>query len=179
MNKTLVMAKWLLVTVMVLSGVSVIMNAIEIRQQKHINNFIADPGAFETVPDHGYAQFAKAAQLEANKQHDLALEQLTLVLGSDETTLTPLAYFNRGNISLREALSMTASDGRQIPLIELAKQDYRSALAIQPALWDARHNLELALRVVPEDPDSEEDFEKKIIHSERSIESKAFKVDLP
>jgi mxaK protein len=90
-----------------------------------------------------------------------------------------LAYYNRGNINLRTALEMTQADARQLPLIELAKQDFRSALAINPDMWDARYNLEVALRAVPEDPDVNPDFEKNIISSQRSIESKAFKVDLP
>jgi mxaK protein len=90
-----------------------------------------------------------------------------------------LAYFNRGNINLREALKLSSSDGRQIPLVELAKQDYRSALALDSSMWNARYNLEVALRVVPEDPDSNDEFEKNVISSQRSIESKAFKVDLP
>ena len=74
---------------------------------------------------------------------------------------------------------MTASDGRQIPLVELAKQDYRSALLLRPDMWDARYNLEIALRVVSEDPANNDDFEKNVISSRRSIESKGFKVDLP
>jgi len=46
-------------------------------------------------------------------------------------------------------------------------------------MWDARYNLEIALRIVPEDPANSDDFEKNVISSQRSIESKAFKVDLP
>ena len=66
-----------------------------------------------------------------------------------------------------------------IPLVELAKQDYRSALKQQPEFWDARFNLEVALRLVPEDPEVNGNFKKQEIYSERSIETKAFKVDLP
>ena len=34
--------------------------------------------------------------------------------------------------------------------MELAKQRYRDVLLINPQNWNARHNLELALRVAPE-----------------------------
>jgi mxaK protein len=179
MNKLLVTARWLLILVIVASALLAVSAAVMLWQKAQIDAFVADPAAFETVPDNPRAHFAKATQLVRDQEPDLALEQLTLVLGSHEPELMPEAYFNRGNINLREALTMTASDGRQIPLIELAKQDYRSALALDPIMWDARYNLEIALRVVPEDPELNPDFEKNIISSQRSIESKGFKVDLP
>lgn len=178
-NKLLVAARWLLILLIVASAAWGLKTTITLWQQSQIEAFIAEPTAFETTPDAPQAYFAKAAQLEAEQQHDAALDELTKVLGSGDKTLMPLAYFNRGNINLREALTMTASDGRQIPLVELAKQDYRSALALDPKFWDARYNLEVALRMVSEDPDSGPDFEKHIINTEHTIESKAFKVDLP
>ena len=66
-----------------------------------------------------------------------------------------------------------------IPLIELVKQDYRTALLLKPELWDVRYNLELALNIVPEIPEGDGLFEKPIIDMRKSIESVGFKVDLP
>lgn len=179
MNKLLVAAHWALILVISGSVIWLLGSGYQLWQQAQINDFIRDPAAYETVPDDPRGHFAKAQQLEMQGEHDLALEQLTLVLGFAGNPLMADAYFNRGNINLRKALTMTNSDARQIPLIELAKQDYRSALLLQPAMWDARYNLEVALRVVSEDPEINGDFEKNIISSQRSIESKAFKVDLP
>ena len=179
MNKLFVAAHWPLMLVIAGSAIWLLGSAYQLWQQANINDFIADPLAYETVPDDPRAHFAKAWQLVRDEEPDLALEQLTLVLGYSDNPLMADAYFNRGNINLREALTMTASDARMIPLIELAKQDYRSALLMQPDMWDARYNLEVALRVVSEDPDIDGDFEKNVISSQRSIESKAFKVDLP
>lgn len=179
MNKLLVLARWLLILLMVGSAVVAVGAGVKLWQAQQINAYIADPEAFDSVPDDPRAHFAYANLLERQQEHDKALEQLTQVLGDADAALLPLAYFNRGNINLREALKLTASDGRQIPLVELAKQDYRSALALAPKMWNARYNLEVALRVVPEDPANAEDFEKNVISSQRSIESKAFKVDLP
>lgn len=179
MNKILIIARWMLMLLITGSALLAIWSGIQLWQQAQIRAYINDPAAYDTVPEHPRAHFAKAAQLVHEQKNALALEQLTLVLGSHDPDLMPITYFNRGNINLREALSMTASDARQIPLIELAKQDFRSALALAPDMWDARYNLELALRVVPEDPDINPDFDKNIISSQRSIESKAFKVDLP
>ncbi len=179
MNKLLVAAHWALLLIITLSVIWLLGSGYQLWQQAKINAYIADPAAYETIPDDPRGHFAKARQLEMQEEHDLALEQLTLVLGYAGNPLMADAYFNRGNINLRKALTMTKSDARHIPLIELAKQDYRSALLLQPKMWDARYNLEVALRVVSEDPDIDGDFEKNIISSQRSIESKAFKVDLP
>lgn len=179
MNKFLVSAHWLLNLTTAGSAVLVIVTAVMLWQKQQVDAYIADPAAFDEVPNNPKAQFAKAIQLERLGEHDLALDKWTQVLGTNDASLLPAAYYNRGNINLREALSMTASDGRQIPLVELAKQDYRSALAMKPGMWDARYNLEIALRVVSEDPANNEDFEKNVISSRRSIESKGFKVDLP
>lgn len=179
MNKFLVSARWIMNLVIITSALAAIVTAIMLWQKQHVDAYIADPASFEQEPKDPRAQFAKALQLEQEKQHDLALDKWTQVLGTEETLLLPAAYYNRGNINLREALSMTASDGRQIPLVELAKQDYRTALAMRPDMWDARFNLEIALRIVSEDPANNDDFEKNVISSRRSIESKGFKVDLP
>ncbi|HET8807080.1 MAG TPA: MxaK protein [Methylophaga sp.] len=179
MNKLLVAAHWALLLIITASTIWLLGSGYQLWQQAQINDFIADPAAYETIPDDPRAHFAKAQQLEMQEEHELALEQLTLVLGYAGNPLMADAYFNRGNINLRKALTMTKSDARHIPLIELAKQDYRSALLLQPSMWDARYNLEVALRVVSEDPDIDGNFEKNVISSQRSIESKAFKVDLP
>lgn len=179
MNKLLVAAHAALLLVIAVSAIWMLGSAYQLWQQAKINDYITDPAAHETIPDDPRGHFAKAGQLEMAEEHDLALEQLTLVLGFSGDPLMADAYFNRGNINLRKALSMTASDARLIPLTELAKQDYRSALLLKPDMWDARYNLEVALRVVSEDPDIDGDFEKNVISSQRSIETKAFKVDLP
>lgn len=179
MNKLLVLARWLLILLIIGSAAFAVGTGIKLWQTQQVNAYIADPEAFDSVPDDPRARFAYANMLERQQKHNEAMEQLTRVLGEADTSLLPMVYFNRGNINLREALKMTESDGRQIPLVELAKQDYRSALVLAPKMWDARYNLEVALRVVPEDPNNNSDFEKNVISSQRSIESKAFKVDLP
>jgi len=54
---------------------------------------------------------------------------------------------------LRQALAGgTRADAG--PLVELAKQRYRDLLRAEPQDWDARYNLERALRVAPEEQES-------------------------
>ncbi len=179
MNNLLLIARWLLLAVIVVSALVLLNSSYRLWNEKQVNAYLLEPGKVEIVPDDPRARFAHAGVLSRQEEGDAALEALTGVLGEADLSLQSLAYFNRGNINLREALKLSSSDGRQIPLVELAKQDYRSALALDSTMWNARYNLEVALRVVPEDPDNNDEFEKNVISSQRSIESKAFKVDLP
>mgnify|MGYP000126657419 FL=1 len=179
MSNTLKLFRLALLATLTISLLLMAFTGWQIWRQAKIEAFVAAPQDFESIPDHPRAHFAQGAYLVSQEETDAALEQYTLVLGSQQAQWLPAAYFNRGNINLREAMTMQVSDPRMIPLVELAKQDYRSALRQKPEFWDARFNLEVALRLVPEDPDMDGDFKKQEIYSERSIETKAFKVDLP
>jgi mxaK protein len=57
------------------------------------------------------------------------------------------ALYNLGNLHLRQGIA-----GDAMPMIELAKQRYRDLLRVDPDDWDARVNLERALRLAPEEP---------------------------
>lgn len=179
MNKKLQTLRFSLIALILASTASVIYLAMQLWHEIQVEQYIDSPSASDESLDDARVHFAKAAFYEKQEQHELALDQLTIALGKASEELMPLTFYNRGNINLRAALDMTQADARQLPLIELAKQDFRRALAIDPTLWDARYNLEVALRAVPEDPAVNPDFEKNVISSQRSIESKAFKVDLP
>ena len=71
------------------------------------------------------------------------------------------ALYNLGNMVLRQGLGLgahgrgdttpTPSRSEGGPLIELAKQRYRDLLRADPSDWDARYNLERALRAAPEE----------------------------
>jgi mxaK protein len=68
-------------------------------------------------------------------------------------TVSRHAQYNLGNMYLRQALAGgTRADAG--PLVELAKQRYRDLLRAEPQDWDARYNLERALRVAPEEQES-------------------------
>lgn len=179
MSNTLKLLRWLLLATLVISILLLLFSGWQFWQQTQLEKFVAAPESYQTIPDHPRAHFAQGLYLVSQDENDAALEQYTLVLASQQAEWLPVAYFNRGNINLREAMTMEYSDPRMIPLVELAKQDYRSALQREPEFWDARFNLEVALRLVPEDPEVENEFKKQVIYDQRSIETKAFKVDLP
>jgi mxaK protein len=69
------------------------------------------------------------------------------------------ALYNLGTMYLRQAVRLQPTGGGAAPaasaeagpLIELAKQRYRDLLRAAPDDWDARYNLERALRLAPEE----------------------------
>lgn len=89
------------------------------------------------------------------------------------------AQFNLANMYLRRALQLDTNESRAGPLLELAKQRYRDLLWISPDAWDARYNLERALRLAPEPADGEVGDKGKAVKSVRIVVPD-FKVrDLP
>lgn len=76
------------------------------------------------------------------------------------------ALLDLANMYLRQGAGSGADALRSLPLVERAKARYRALLRIAPGDWDARYNLERALRVAPEtvaDTDSEQGTTKRDI----------------
>jgi mxaK protein len=67
-----------------------------------------------------------------------------------KSELSAGARYNLGNALLRNAfVALEKGDTeRSIPLIALAKQEYRRALQFKPDFWDAKFNLDVASRLV-------------------------------
>ena len=91
------------------------------------------------------------------------------------------ALYDLGNLYLREALRVRqgGADASALPLFELAKESYRSVLLERADLWDAKFNLELALRVAP-DPDPDDTGAPPVLTGERAVTTmRAFTLGLP
>jgi len=75
-----------------------------------------------------------------------------------DPTLQSAARYNSGNVYFRTGREMRDADNEQqaLPLLELAKASYRQALKQDPDNWDARYNLERALRARPEPEDGDD-----------------------
>ncbi len=106
---------------------------------------------------------AFAAAWHAAEQGDYlgALAAYRRVAQADDAALRQAARYNSANLHLREALRLRSAGGatgatQSLPLLELAKQGYRDVLRVDPQRWDAKYNLERALRLAPEGDDADE-----------------------
>lgn len=105
----------------------------------------------------GPALFAQAYFLATGGQDDRALNAYKRVQDGGGL-LARDALYNAGNVHLRQAIALKkkgseAALGALITPAELAKQSYREVLRRDPRDWDARFNLERALRVLPDQDD--------------------------
>lgn len=179
MNKLFHLAHWLLVAIAAVSVIAIAQTGYALWQTNKVNAFISGDVESELVPEHFKAQFAQAFRDVEQGKADSALARLTTVLETADPELEAAAYFNRGNIHLREAQALAEADTARISLIGLAKQDYRNALLLNSSLWDARFNLELALLMVPEEPPISQAFDKSKGRKGIIVKSLGFRVDLP
>jgi len=179
MNKYLNITHWLLVIVALVSILIAGQAGYALWQTGKVNAFINNPSDFEQVPDHLKAQFSQAYNDVEQGNSVKALETLTAVLETDDAELEAATYFNRGNIHLREAQALPSGDSGRIPLVGLAKQDYRTALLLDSSLWDVRFNLELALLMVPEEVNITKAYSKRKGSESVVVKAVGFRVDLP
>lgn len=104
------------------------------------------------------ALFAQAYHLARRGEHQRALDLYQRVRSARvDAALRAAAKYNSANIYLRQGREMRgAKSGQQaLPLLELAKEAYRQALRDNSGDWDAKYNLERALRLAPEPEEKE------------------------
>ncbi|MCQ8180169.1 MxaK protein [Methylomonas sp. SURF-1] len=97
-------------------------------------------------------RLARAVYLRKAGRYDDALATLNLLLQQAPPALRAQARYNLGNLYLTQAQEKLKAGGvdSATPLVGLAKQAYREALAADPGFWDAKYNLEVAMRLLPE-----------------------------
>lgn len=101
-------------------------------------------------------RFAATAEQAASGAGQDALDGWR-ALQSEPGALGRAARYNGANALLRQALALreAGQPGQALTLLELAKEGYREVLRHDPGHWDARYNLERALRLQPDPEEAE------------------------
>ena len=128
-------------------------------QAERLNDAIKDGSIVATqgaLPPQ--ALFAQAFFQAQKGDRERAIALYKRVETSPDASLARAATYNRANGYLMRAMEFSGGDNPHLglPLAELAKDAYRALLRTDPGYWDAKYNLERALRLVP-DPDDSDD----------------------
>ncbi|MDQ2081632.1 hypothetical protein RA307_15710 [Xanthobacteraceae bacterium Astr-EGSB] len=124
----------------------------------HDNRTIAGLGAGRDLPVGAGARaevvFARASFLLDRDRIDEAQALVDDIEAGGNPRLLAAFRYNIANARLRKAFDLLEQNriDPAIPLVRLAKDDYRASLALVPDEWDARHNLDVAMRLVRDFP---------------------------
>ncbi|MDD2724144.1 MAG: MxaK protein [Methylovulum sp.] len=145
-------------TVLLLGSAAILVQAWKLVGISQSNQSIADLAAGKDVPLEKIVnaapqvRLARAMVFKKQQRYDEALATLNLILDAPDPALQAKIRYNLGNIYLHLAIvkteAMAINDA--MPLVALAKQAYRQALALDSQFWDAKYNLEVAMRLLPE-----------------------------
>lgn len=97
-------------------------------------------------------RLARAVYLRQRQRYDEALDTLSLIVGQGDSRLQAKSRYNLGNVYLAQVMAEVEAGriNQAVPLLTLAKQAYRQALALDSGFWDAKYNLEVAMSLLPE-----------------------------
>lgn len=109
----------------------------------------------EASPD---VLFARAGFLLARGRLDEAQSIADITASWPDPALRARLLYNLANARVRLAVQHIEAGayGRAIPLVALAKTGYRLALRLSPGVWDVKYNLDVAMRLVRDFPESGE-----------------------
>lgn len=107
--------------------------------------------------------FARAHFLMTHERPNDAQHVVDVITRSGDTAMATAALHDLGNTRLARAIDLLermAVDAA-IPEIRLAKENYRATLRRAPTLWDAKYNLDIALRLIRDFPEIERELEEE------------------
>jgi len=91
-------------------------------------------GEYQKCKDSPIARYNLGGAFYKQRDYDKAIEKYHTILAVDDKEIRQKAYYNLGNAQFR------------IGDLNSAIESYKNALRITPNDWDAKHNLEFALR---------------------------------
>ncbi|MBB3769542.1 mxaK protein [Angulomicrobium tetraedrale] len=100
---------------------------------------------------------ARLSFLATRDRFEEAQPLVNRILATGDTPIVATALYDLANARLRAALSHLEINeiDPAVPLVRLAKEGYRRALGLDPGLWDAKYNLDIAMRLVRDFPQIE------------------------
>ncbi len=150
-----------------------------LHDSKRVNAAIASARIADfdaSVPE---ARFARALSLAGAGESEAAIKAYKALSGETQPDLRQRALYNLGNLYMRHAFENRSDAAQSLPFVELAKQSYRGLLRLAPADWDARYNLELALRLAPEVEQDIEDKDEPPQREQSVSTLQGVRIDLP
>lgn len=99
-------------------------------------------------------QFARLHFLAIRDRLDEAQPMLNRLASGSDRRLAVAGLYDMANARLRLAIDHLESNriDPAIPLVRLAKDNYRRALVLEPGFWDGKYNLDIAMRLVRDFP---------------------------
>lgn len=145
----------LLVTA-IAAGLGAVWQANRIRQVENFNRAVSAGKAPVTDTQSYEARFAAAYWLAKNGKFQDATMLFLQLLESGTPGQQSAVQFNLGNIFFLRGLAINGRDmtvrDEAIYLVTQAKTAYMQSLRLDSAQWDARHNLDRVLMMLPVDP---------------------------
>ncbi|MTD93884.1 hypothetical protein GIW81_05990 [Hyphomicrobium sp. xq] len=114
---------------------------------------------------------ARAAFLLRRNRIDEAQPLLDQALLRADAPIQMRMLFNMANARMRAAVAAIGKGDydKAIPLVTLAKSEYRSALRLDSTYWDAKYNLDIAMRLVRDLPQAVGEDEEKPLQTPEKL----------
>jgi len=153
-------------------------------QQINVWNARMQKGDLLSLPEAGMpveALMVRAAQLDAKGNFEGALSLYKRLEERADNPYGNDAAYNAATLYLRRATELGGpeADPQAVPLVELSKEGLRSLLRRSPGDWDARYNLDRALRLSPEEDDDSDGGQPPLNAERAPTTMRGFTLGLP
>ena len=151
----ILLSRWLLGAFLLITLIGAIHSAYQLFMLKSHNALLSRPQEIvvtnETDP---LLIFAKAYDQQLNGDPLEAIQLYGSILQQGDARFQARVHFNLGTLYLRDAAKIWRDRGllehiRVNTLLSAAKDNLRESLIMAPDQWDARYNLEYAIRITP------------------------------
>ena len=147
---------WLLILISIISAVSTGYFYNRTKQIDAFNLAVSSGKPPQTDLQSFEAKFSTAYWLASNERYKEATLLFNKALNNANTTQKSAIQYNLGNIFFRRGLiingaNMTVRDEAEY-LFRQAKTAYQQSLRLDNSFWDARHNLDRILTMLPGTP---------------------------